>query len=406
LQSGSFPRRLASRRGPNAPKVAAIVIATMTLSATAQVAAEPSASRAALSERTNPEAGSDSTNPPSGSDTTNPELGSASRCPPHTNRRALAIAAALVPGIVVHGAGHWVLCDDRGALRLLEIEGIGLGVGGLAGAGLGLTGASRYFVAPLAIGALGGGALFLLSWLADVYAVAVPDEAKGRAPTWSPRLTLEAGARYVYDPQFAYRAILTHSFHLDADVLWVEPRYDVAVDAKNRRYSLLVGRRLLGPRAGSHVSSGTHLDVSAGVTDHAYGDDGFSMTIAEVSLRGRLDLDRVNPSLRGSFVEGQLGYARQWSRFVGFPDDSTDELLARAAFGVYWGYARGESYFAYDHRRDTFAGGLRMGGRPAGYLGFLEQRNEVYFGSFGAALEFSYGSAFIASASALFRIPP
>src|SRR6187402_1498764 len=48
--------------------------------------------------------------------------------------RPLAVATAVVPGLVVHGAGHYVLDEKRTARRLLLMEGVGFGlmaVGGL-----------------------------------------------------------------------------------------------------------------------------------------------------------------------------------------------------------------------------------------------------------------------------------
>jgi hypothetical protein len=321
-------------------------------------------------------------------------------------RRALAGAASVVPGIVLHGSGHFVLCEPETARKLAVLE--GAGAVSLAGstAGLALTGASRYLVAPLAIGAWAGASLFVLTFLADVYGVA-NSERQPLPVLRPPRLAVETGLRYVYDPQFSYRAFVIELFRLDLSPFWLEPRLDAAIGASNQRYALLAGHRLLGTTRRRLARDETYLEVRAGLADHAYAEDGFAMTTAELSLAGRLDLVRLGRTLVGSFAEAELGFAHQWSRFDGLPGDQTDELLLRTSFGASFGAGniRGETRLAYNHRRDTLAGGIRAAGIPAGYLGFLEHRSELYVGPrFGVATEVNYGSAFILGASFLMRV--
>jgi hypothetical protein len=62
---------------------------------------------------------------------------------------ALATAAAVFPGILIHGIGHRVGGDRRTARRLLIIEGIALGGMVVSGAALGLSGASRRLSLPV-----------------------------------------------------------------------------------------------------------------------------------------------------------------------------------------------------------------------------------------------------------------
>ncbi len=322
-------------------------------------------------------------------------------------RRALAVAAAIVPGVIAHGAGHFVRCDALTARRLLGLEAIGVVATGASGAGLALTGASRYFVAPLAVGAFAGVTLFGVTLLADIYGAAGLSAVSGRAPRSVPILLLHAGASYIYDPQFGYRALVSQGFRLDTRWLWLAPRFDAALDARNQRLELRAGHRLLGTRAGRTSDDGSRLDLELAGTDHAYVEDGFSLSSVEAQLAARLDLERLAPTLAGSFAEASIGYARQWTRIDGLASDGNDELLLRSSFGVYLGRGpiAGEALIAYDHRRDTFAGGLHPPGIAAGYLGFLEQRTELFFGRVGVRSELKYGSAFIAGASLLLKLP-
>lgn len=327
-------------------------------------------------------------------------------CRVDTQRKALAIGASLVPGVLVHGAGHWVLCEKDTARTLVYLE-AGAAVATVASlAGLALTGASRYTVAPFAVGALGGAGVFSVTWLADVYGAAAPQGGLGSAPERRPRLTVQSGVRAVYDPLFDTELLLSQSFDLDTGVLRLSPRFDGSPDGDHRRLRLLASPRLFAAHGSAQRHAAWSIDGVLGITDYSQADEGFATTVVEASLVGRLDLERIGPTLRGSFAEAQLGYAREWTRFDGLSGYAWDSLLARLAFGLYLGFdsVRGEAFIAYDHRRDTLFGGLHVPGIGAGYLGFVEQRTALYFGRYlGAAVEVGYGSAFAVSAYLLVR---
>lgn len=329
------------------------------------------------------------------------------RRPVSPARRTLAVAAALVPGVLVHGSGQFVLGDADTARTLLYLEGIGVGTTVVSGVALAATGASRYTVAPLAIGALGGLGLFGVTLLADLYGALAPEGGTGAPAPLRARLTLWSGLRLVHDPLFSHDYLLSHGFSVDTGPIVVSPSFDWALDTHTQRYELAVSRRLHGRTSTRAAATGTGLDARAAVSDHAYSDDGFGFTTLELGLEGRLDLQALGPRLEGSFAEAALGYARQWLRYDLLPGDATDELLARVGFGIYLGRpggVHGESWIAYDHRRDTFAGGLKMPGVPAGYAGHVAQRTELFFDPrVGAAFDVQYGSALIAGLYLLLR---
>lgn len=312
-----------------------------------------------------------------------------------------------MPGVIVHGSGHWVAGRAKTARLLLLYEGIGLGSLGVSLVGLAATGASQYTVTPFAIGALGGLGLFGVTLLADVYGVLAPEGGTGAPETALPRLEIRSGLLYVYDPLFPHRYFWSHGFSLAAGGLRLSPSVELGLDAPTHRYSLFVARRLLGPGPHGAARSGTALDITAGVTDQAYHDEAFGLTALELRFDSRLDLGDLDSNLAGSFMESSLGYAREFLRYDGLEGDQTDELLARVGFGMYLGRPggmHGETTFVYDHRRDTLAGGMRFAGVPAGYAGHLEQRTRLFFSSsFGAELELDYGSAFTTGISLLFR---
>ncbi len=312
-----------------------------------------------------------------------------------------------MPGVLVHGSGHWVAGRAKTARLLLLYEGIGLGSAGVSLGGLALTGASQYTVTPFAIGALGGLGLFGVTLLADVYGVLAPEAGTGAPEPEPPRFEIRSGLLYVYDPLFSHEYFWSHGFSLEAGGLRLSPGFELGLDAATYRYSLFVARRLLGARPGRAARSGSALDITAGVTEQAYHDDAFGLTALELRLDSRLDLGDLDSNLAGSFAESSLGYAREFLRYDGLEGDQTDELLARLGFGIYLGRpdgVHGEAAIVYDHRRDTLAGGMRFAGVPAGYAGHLEQTTRLFFTpAFGAELGFEYGSAFTTGLSLLFR---
>src|SRR6185295_16305047 len=94
---------------------------------------------------------------------------------PSGGRRALSTAAALVPGALVHGSGHFALGESETGGALLAAEGAGLGMVLGGGAVLFLSGASRYLVGPAAVVTILGVGVFGASFGADLYGTLASD---------------------------------------------------------------------------------------------------------------------------------------------------------------------------------------------------------------------------------------
>src|SRR6187551_3032650 len=80
--------------------------------------------------------------PPAPASAPSAQVSEADPAPPQVSsgRRALAIAAAIVPGFVLRGAGSWVAGEKRAAKRLVWVAAGGLAVAGVGGAFVGGTG--------------------------------------------------------------------------------------------------------------------------------------------------------------------------------------------------------------------------------------------------------------------------
>jgi hypothetical protein len=327
-------------------------------------------------------------------------------------RRAGAIAASIVPGVVAHGSGHLARGKPRTAARLLAVEGVGvfLAVGGIAA--LALTGASPYTVGPAAIVTITGAGLFGVSWLADVYGSAAPDGGIGRPPATVATLETELGHRYVHDPQFRYRHFLVEALDLRVNAIRLRPSAWLSLDDANARYRLLGAYRFFGPRPDMRIpADGSFLDLELAATHHSYDSDGFRTLTGELFLGGRLDLRRFDRELGGSFGELGFGWGLQAYDYdvpgLGLGTDTADLLLARFAFGVYLGDPErvgGEARLFYDHRHDGFAAGMKLTGLGSGVPGHFGLDTRFFFTTnWGASFELMVGSAWIGGASLLFR---
>jgi hypothetical protein len=65
-----------------------------------------------------------------------------------TGRRALAVGASIVPGVVIHGSGSWVAHEKGAAKKLLVAQLIGGAMMGISGAFVGGTRGSEYTIWP------------------------------------------------------------------------------------------------------------------------------------------------------------------------------------------------------------------------------------------------------------------
>jgi hypothetical protein len=330
--------------------------------------------------------------------------------PPVTSeQRALAAGAAVVPGLVLHGSGNFVLGRKQTAFTLLKLEGIGLGLLGLGGVLLFSTGAARDFAATGATLAMAGSGLFTTSFLADFYSVLAPPGGTGRDPGWVPVLETELGYRYVYDPTFDYRNFLVTSLTARYDRLRLTPSLWASPDTANQRARIELAGRVMGPTPDRPRVGGSYFDVELAFTEHRYGFEGFSHTTTEGSVLGRWDLGESDVNLAGAFIDYGLGVGAQIYQYDFAPDDDTSStlLLGGFGFGLYLGDRSpvgGEVRVYYDHRHDGYAAGMLMNGLGSGAIGHFGFDGLYYFSEhWGGLVEAQVGSALVVGASGLFR---
>lgn len=328
-------------------------------------------------------------------------------------RRALGLGAAIVPGVLVHGPGAWVVGKKATAGKLAIASGVGLVSALLGGALLAVTGASRRTTGPIAAMTVASVGVFSTSMLADLYAALAPEGGTGEPVREAPWVEAMVGAYAMSDPVFRHSELVIQRL----DVRWASLRTSVqaehAPESTSRRLRVEEGVRLYGATPGTPMRDGTAIDLEGALTDHAYPRDGFGTTIAELTLRARMDLARIDRELTGAFVEGLFGVGLMVDRFKAASakgaNDANSILLGRFAFGTYLGRpsagaVHGEASVFYDHRRDGFVGGLQPNGIGAGYLGSVGATARVWLGSsWGIGTNAQAGSALIGGLSLHFR---
>lgn len=333
--------------------------------------------------------------------------------PVSAGRRALAIGTSIMPGVLLHGSGHFTLGRRRTAYRLLAAEGVGLGAALLGVGVLAASGASRYLSAPAAVMTIGGVGIFGTTLIGDWLGTAWPLDERGAPLTTRPVVELELGYRAVHDPQFAYAHLMRQRLDL---ALWgwrLSPEMWLALDDANARMRLELAYRPLGPRSDRAASDGSYVDFRTAVTHHRFAPEGFRTVTTELAARGRLDLMRFDSFLDGQFVELEIGAGIQTYDYdapgLGLGSDTETLLLTRFAHGVYIGTPPdppyGEVLHFYDHRHDTYAGGLT--GFAIGVPGFFGLDARIYpVESFGLRGEIAVGSAVMGGLSVITRLPP
>lgn len=319
---------------------------------------------------------------------------------PKLTPRWVAFGASLVPGVLVHGSGSWVLGEREAARRLFyaELAGIGLAAGSLAG--LAYTGAARAFVAPLAaLGMFGVGA-FGISFLADVYNVVAPPDGWGHGPRRTSLVEGAIGYAYLHQQQFRFSHLLQYSLLARGDRVLVGAAGSYSPRHAHDHTLLEAGYRFWGPTPSAQGIDASFLEARAGIYRTRYGEERFTTRGHQLLLTARLDSERWAPEIRGAFVEASVGYARRTTEFDMLTAKQRDALLLGGfAFGAYHGepeHRGGWSKLYYNHRHDGYTGGMLTTGLGSGVIGHFGLEVHHYLSSeLGFSVATELGSAWL-----------
>lgn len=289
-----------------------------------------------------------------------------------TARRIGAVAAALGPGLVLRGAGSYLVHEKRAAKRLAITGGIGLAAIAAGGATIAGSGASEYTIPAVPLVILGAGLLFP-TWFADVAVAAglSPSQAIARAaPAWS----LELGTLWLNDP---YRSRGLGTIAAQAELGRLGLGGGALLDSEGVQHTeeLEARWRVVGATPGGQAlarGQGDRLHVAVAVRRHRDDQDDVTLQTAELDIRGRGELAHLDPALAGQFFEGNAGVGVERAGYPRDEHDVSSVLLAGFGYGCYLGHGSELTVF-YDHRRDSMAGGIAAS-RAAGFVGSVGAR--------------------------------
>lgn len=329
--------------------------------------------------------------------------------PPTRGRRVIATAAAILPGVVVRGSGHWLVDDRRTAKRLLVIEGVGLGLAALGGLPLGISGGAEETLPGLALLVPATGLLFT-SLAADVWGAA---GGAGIAGTPAPPSALDAslGYSFVGDPRVPFANLAT----VDASA-WLGPaqlRASGWLGDSTWQARATAGLRVYGPRPGARRDDGdtSALDLAVSVAEERRADQGLRIASGEAAVLAHIDLARIGPTLHGTFATIGMGFGAERVRYTASGTADTSGLMsARIGWGFVLGDLRGtgralETEIYYEHRRDTLAGGLTLHIPFNGFIGYVGAVTTAWHGRYGVSARLDAGSAYVATIAAHVRLP-
>lgn len=309
---------------------------------------------------------------------------------------AAALAAAVVPGVVVHGAGAFVAGHRETAKHLLEMEAVGLALVGLGAALIQGSRGSEYTVEPGVPLAIAGAGLILPSWFDDLWLAAGGGRLHGRALA-IPAYTLELGTSWQRDA-YRHRGLVRAAADVEVGRWGLAAGAYLDSEGASRTGDLDLHYRI----AGGGGADGSRLIARAAV--RYLGDDADAVTIAtlEAELVGRLELQHLDPFLAGTFAEITTGYGVDRVSYTTGAHDYDTLLLGRFAWGMYLG-ARGEVTVFYDHRRDGLVGGFAAW-RAAGFVGSFGAGATVRVaGPWAVRAEAQFGNASLTTLALQYR---
>ena len=268
---------------------------------------------------------------------------------------------------------------------MLALGSIGVGAALLGGLPLYATYGSGKLIVPGAHLTVGGAGLIMASWWSDIYAAAGGDRLGGR-PRTLPALAVELGTTWQHSAYLGERLLLAPAAELRrgrwaaraAGLLATDgSAVGARVDVETRAWSIAPAA---APTIAASRHTGSAIAFRAALHYHGEPDQHFALVTGELTVRGRLDLARLDPHVGGTFVELEEGLGLQLTRYDAGSADVGTILLSRFAWGLYLPGGRGELGVFYDHRRDQMAGGFRAG-PAAGFFGSIGATAEVVLAS-------------------------
>lgn len=284
-----------------------------------------------------------------------------------------AASVALVPGVLLHGAGHFAMGERRAAYRLLAMEGIGL-AGIVGGFGLLIAVGGSEQPAPIYVPVIVGGlGLFGVSFLADV-AGSLQGAGPWPDPDDAPGLWLRAGYAGLFGSKHAFHHLGTLGVDWRGDRLSVEGQAALHPQGAYRAYRGVAGWTLW-ERPDDAV---TRVRLMGEVARQDFHAERMSITTVRLFSEIRWNLGGWVPTMQNAWLLGRVGAGLDVFGYADAPvsDEGLPFLVADVGMGLMAG-RRLEVELAYRHRKGELPGGMALSDGLTGFAGMLELRGRV-----------------------------
>ncbi|MGI5861726.1 MAG: hypothetical protein ACOX6T_06665 [Myxococcales bacterium] len=296
---------------------------------------------------------------------------------PPTPGSPLAAGAAVLPGLLLHGSGHFVLGEREAARNLLATQGVGVASFVAGFALLASTGAANQLAPLYVIPTIGGLGAISVSWLGDL-AGSIHGSEGFPTSGWRPAagLYLSGG----YDGLFASKLDFQHGMSLRLDWRGERLRFSPWGSWHPQGSSHAAAGALLGLQlARPNPETVTALDLILGVAHQRFPGDGFHVTTGELYLEGRVDLGFIARSLRNAWGLARLGWGIDAYGYDGADallDDGLPLLVLDIGMGLQL-FERAGFEIVYRQRKNELPGGLMISSGLAGFIGMVQLEGRI-----------------------------
>jgi len=292
------------------------------------------------------------------------------------------VALSILPGILVHGSGHYFTGNKDTGLDLLILEGVSLGVGVSSLVAFAYLGAAAPFCPVLIPLMIFGAVTFVSSWLFDILGTAgVSGSLKEGFPYIRSLFELSFG--YQQDYQSPYNSFLEGRYQFAKGRNYFDLTYVHEAESRYQNIQLIYGYNLLAKELWNlHLIPRIRYEQSH---------EQFSITKADLSVRVDLNLGRFWKTLNNIYFVNSLGYGYQWFHFNGkgfnpFKDFSLSTM--RITQGLRMHFDNFELGSLFMRKTDDMVAGNDY------ILASFKHHIEAYYKTFYGRLTFTHGRGY------------
>jgi hypothetical protein len=263
----------------------------------------------------------------------NPDPTTAGSAPAHpptqdsakTDPHWIGIPFSIVPGIILHGSGHYLSGRKEEGIKIMQAQ--GLAFGGLLVSMFGIiyTASSGIATPVLFPMAYFSGSLFALTWLFDVAGVSGLSRVLTGSRPILKQSYVDVNLVYQEDHQSPYHRFLNFTAQYASDNYVLSFLSDQEAYGGYQEYHL---------KGGYNLKSSENLDLYVmGGIRRQQSEEGFALTNVDMPLHVDLDLGMFVSTLKDVYFENWISYGYQWFHFNGKTDFIDDLSVGQMNFG-------------------------------------------------------------------------